>query len=90
MVLQILPAGAVNTSGDSEQSQYLGAPIHVQSPDPDRRLSAEQGKGGQLDLQTALPRVLSTAQGTGALWRPRFVSCPTFSLQVRRGKHIKT
>ena len=27
-----------------------------------------------MDLQTALPRVLSPAQGRGALWRPKFVS----------------
>lgn len=36
---------------------------------------AVQGKGGQLDLQTALPRILNPGQGTGALWRPRYVSC---------------
>ncbi len=33
-----------------------------------------QGKGGQLDLQTALPRILNPGQGSGALWRPRYVS----------------
>lgn len=33
-----------------------------------------QARGGQLDLQSALLSVLSPAQGTGALWRPRYVS----------------
>ena len=58
----------------------IGSNSHAQSPDPDRGLPAEQGKGGQLDLQTALKRVLSTARVAGALWRPRFVSCRPPSL----------
>ena len=33
-----------------------------------------------MDLQTALPRVLSPAQGRGALWRPKFVSAQSMHL----------
>ena len=33
-----------------------------------------------MDLQTALPRVLSPAQGRGALWRPKFVSAQLLHL----------